>query len=474
VPQNPVAMPAFDGGAADSGVMSAETLISTQTVSHLSCLWRGTLPGTVDGTFVEQPSVATPAGMRTLLFATTTSGTIFALDAYTGQLIWQRTHPAGSCRINNGIAACYTTSSPALDPSGHYVYSYGLDGRVHKHDTATGDEVTGNGWPETVTLKSFDEKGSAALNIANGYLYVANGGYPGDHGDYQGHVTAIALATGQQTVFNTACSDQTVHFVERPGTPDCPHVQSAIWSRPGVTVDPETGDVFFATGNGDYDPGSLDWGDSTIELPANLSVPNGMPLDTYTPTDQGYLNGSDLDLGSTAPVLLPQQSGSSTPSLVMQVGKDGILRLLNRQNLSSQGGPGHEGGEVSTAAVPQGGEVLPQPAIWQDSTGMTWIFVADAQGVAAMRVVTDSAGHTTLATAYVIHTGGTSPLVADGVLFVQSDGDIDAYNAATGALLWHASVEGVHWQSPLVANGEVVVGDDGGHIQAFALAASHA
>ena len=64
----------------------------------------------------------------------------------------------------------------------------------------------------------------SALSIATAssgvtYLYVANGGYPGDAGDYQGHITAINLATGAQKVFNAACSDQTIHFVEN-GSPD--------------------------------------------------------------------------------------------------------------------------------------------------------------------------------------------------------------------------------------------------------------
>jgi hypothetical protein len=75
-------------------------------------------------------------------------------------------NPTGSRRINNGGSTCYATSSPAIDPRRQFVYSYGLDGKVHKYAVGSGNEVLTGGWPETTTLKGFDEKGSAALSIA--------------------------------------------------------------------------------------------------------------------------------------------------------------------------------------------------------------------------------------------------------------------------------------------------------------------
>src|SRR5262249_55201584 len=143
-----------------------------------------------------------------LLFLTTKAGHIVALDAATGATVWSH-QPSTTPR--------YTTSSPAVDPNRLYVYSYGLEGRVHKYQVGDGTEITTAGWPERGTHKPGVEKCSPPLSIAvtdSGavYLYVANGGYPGDAGDYQGHITAINLATGAQNVFNADCSDQTVHF----------------------------------------------------------------------------------------------------------------------------------------------------------------------------------------------------------------------------------------------------------------------
>src|SRR5512135_3484038 len=208
--------PQFDFDAAHSGVSLQETTINRGNVATLHVLYSVALPSVADGAPAFLSGVATPQGVKDLLFLNTKDGRILALDAADGSTVWAR-QPAAGPR--------YTTSSPAVDPARLYVYAYGLDGKAHKYQVSDGVEVTSGGWPEVATLKPDVEKGSSALSVATtaagrSYLYVANGGYPGDAGDYQGHVTAIDLATGAQRVFNANCSDQTVHFVEG-GSPDC-------------------------------------------------------------------------------------------------------------------------------------------------------------------------------------------------------------------------------------------------------------
>ena len=80
--------------------------------------------------------------------------------------MWSHQNGPAACTINNSGGPCFTTSSPAIDPNRLYVYSYGLDGLVHKYHVGDGVEVTGGGWPQLATLKGFDEKGSAALSFA--------------------------------------------------------------------------------------------------------------------------------------------------------------------------------------------------------------------------------------------------------------------------------------------------------------------
>src|SRR5579862_1579722 len=312
-----IAWLAFDGGGARSGDNYTESAITPGTVGNLAQAWHVTLPAVVDGAPAEQPYVISDRTLRDLLFVTTITGSLLAIDANNGAIIWQANHPAGSCKINNGSTTCYTTSSPAIDPNGKYVYSYGLDGYVHKHVVATGAEVKTGGWPELITLKPYDEKGSSSLNIGMGYLYVTTGGYPGDQGDYQGHVVAINLATGVQHVFNAICTNQPVHFVEN-GSPDCDTVQSAIWARAGAVIDPVLNGILMATGNGEFDGTGHDFGDSVFRLNLDGTGANGYPLDSYTPTDFQQLDDDDADLGSSAPALLAQQQGSRTPFMAFQ------------------------------------------------------------------------------------------------------------------------------------------------------------
>lgn len=468
-----ISWPAFDGGGARSGTNPSETTITPATVSSLGRLWQTTLPAIADSSPIYEPNVVTASGIRDLLFVTTKTGSLLALDANTGALVWQKDHPAGTCTDGQGTQPCYTDSSPALDPSGVFVYTYGLDGYIHKHAVSDGSEVMGGGWPELVTLKQNLEKGSGSLNVATlanvPYLYMSVSGFF-DSGDYQGHIVAINLSTGTQTVFNALCSDQPVHFVLTPGTPDCSDTEAGVWGRATVVADPITGNVFFTSGNGTYDPTAHDYGDSVVELhPDGTGNAGGEPVDSYTPSNYAQLQSDDLDLGSTAVALLPQQPSSLTPYMAVQSGKDSMVRLLNRQNLSGQGGPDHTGGELQLIALPQGGMVRTQPAVWTDPSGVTWVFIVDDSGLSAFTLRTDTGGHSTLQLAYTNGYAGSSPLVAGGVLYIEGYGTTRALNPLTGNLLWNASNGGLHWQSPIVVNGHLYAADNSGTITCYAL-----
>jgi PQQ-like domain len=469
--------PQFNGDPQHSGNNTQETTISRANVAQLQMLYQVTLPGVVDGAPAYLNSVTTPQGVKNLIYVTTKDGTLAAIDTLTGGVAWSRQNPAGSCHINNGGSICYTTSSPAIDPNRQFVYSYGLDGYVHKYQVGDGTEIKTGGWPELATKKPFDEKGSSALSIAtakNGisYLYVANGGYPGDRGDYQGHITAIDLSSGSQKVFNAACSDQAVHFVEQPGTPDCPSVQTAIWARGAVVYQPTLDKIFMATGNGDFDPASHDWGDSVFALNPDGTGANGDPLDSYTPANFPHLQDADLDLGSTAPALLPVPNTSNVQQLGVQSGKDGILRLLNLANLSGQTGTGHTGGEVGAVInVPQGGEVLTAPAVWVNpADNHTWVFVANSQGISGLELTIAGDGTPGLDSQWQLGTGGTSPIVANGLLFYATPGRIRALDPLNGHELWSdTAIGGIHWESPIVDNGALYITDESGQLTVYAV-----
>jgi outer membrane protein assembly factor BamB len=459
------AWPAFDGGGARSGVNTFETVLTPGNVGGLHRLWQVALPAVVDSAPAAFPNVATAGGVKDLLFLTTKTGSLLAVDQANGAIVWQRTTSG---------ASSLTTSSPAIDPSGQYVYGYGLDGKVHKYAIGTGNEVADSTWPAVITLMPAVEKGSAAINIANGYLYMTTSGYFGDGGHYEGHVVAVGLTTGAKTVFNSLCADIPQLLNANPSSPNyCADVQSGIWGRAGAVVDLVTGNVFVATGNGNYtaNVGGHDYGDSVIELSPDLT----RVIDTYTPASYATLQANDQDLGSAAPALLPPQAGSATPSLALQGGKDGVLRLLDRQNLSGQHEPGHVGGELQVVSG-IAGDVVAHPAAWTDANGATWVFVTDnLRNLYAYRVVTNG-GPTSLQLAYSSANGGSSPLLVNGMLIVQGNNVLQALNPATGAILWSStqtaaggSTGPLHWQSPVVVNGHVFTADDAGNLTAYGL-----
>ncbi|MEO5766623.1 MAG: FG-GAP-like repeat-containing protein [Casimicrobiaceae bacterium] len=466
----------FNGNAAHSGNNTREKAIDRNNVATLAQRFQATLPATADGAPVILRAVTTPSGVRDLLFVTTRAGHLVALDGRTGATVWTKQYGPGNCRINNGSATCYTTSSPAIDPNRRFVYGYGLDGYVHKYQVADGVESLTGGWPQLTTLKGFDEKASAALAfvVSQGrtYLYVVHGGYPGDNGDYQGHVTAIDLGNGTQKVFNTSCSDQPLHFAHIPATPNCATPRSAIWARPSVIHHAALDRIYMSTGNGSYtgNAGGVHWSESIIALAPDGTGAGGKPLDAYTPTNFASLDAADADLGSTAPAILPVPPGSTVQHLALQGGKDAKLRLVNLQNLSGQGGPGNVGGEIQSINVAQGGGVLSQPAVWVDpADGATWAFVTTNSGISGVKLSIGSAGAPSIATQWSKAQGGGSPLVANGILYYAGSNALRALDPLTGAQLWSSNAIGsIHWESPVVANGMLYVSDESAHLTAFA------
>lgn len=503
----------FGFDASHRGVNPVEGALTPANVTQLQLLYSAALPGPVEGAPVLLTNVATPGGNKDVLYMTTDNGTLIALDAATGTLLWSR-YPADTNPCAVQASPCFTTSSPALDPNRLFVYSYALDGRVHKYHVGDGSEVTGGGWPQPASAKPDVEAESSALSFAtawNGttYLYATFAGAPWlpDYSgyDYQGHVTAINLATGTQITFNVACSDQgSVHFVKNDPnppvsvTPDCLQQwftnggttladgDGGIWGRGGVTYDPRNDRIYVSTGNGLYDAnnGGHDWSDSVLALPAALDIARTAPLSNYTPSNYQNMMYYDVDLGATSITLVPAPVGSARTHIGVQAGKDSYLRLID---LDSMSGPlGNTGGELFIDSVAQGYMIIAQPLAWTNpATGAVMLIVANHFGISATEVYADAANGNMPVLRHTgppnwVHTGtpvpgsattagGTSPVLANGVLFYAGSGGVLALDPASGAMLWSDASMGAansttktsfHKQSLIVVNGRIYVADD--------------
>jgi hypothetical protein len=155
----------------------------------------------------------------------------------------------------------------------------------------------------------------------------------------------------------------------------------------------------------------------------------------------------------------------------VQGGKDGLLRLLNLDNLSGQGKIGQTGGEIGQPIpVPQGGGVFATPAVWQNpADGSTWVFVTTGSGISGLQLVTDGSGTPSLQVRWQNGTGGTSPVVANGIVFYVGGSGLRALDPTTGKALWSQALNaGIHWESPIVVNGTLYVTDENAQLTAFA------
>ena len=377
------------------------------------------LDGTVDSSAIYLDGV---------LFVTTTYGKTEAIDAATDAVKWRFTPPGYSSWVGS---AQITTATPVADPGGAYLYAASPGGRITKLATASGHPV----WSVSVTRLPSREKIASALNFAGGHVIATTGGYIGDAPPYQGHVAIIDARNGHLLhVWNSLCSNRTGLLV--PST--CGASDSAIWGRAGAVVDPSTGDLLVATGNAPWD-GSTNWGDAVIRLASDAT----RMLGNYTPTNTDELNSSDADLGSTSPVVL--DSGH-----LLQGGKDGKIRVLSVGRM--RGTAPHKGGELQVVSTPSGTDLFTAPAVWRTGSA-TWVFAADNGGTAAWRY---RSGHLTQAWRH--GTGGTSPVVASGLLWVYDPGGgLNVYRPTTGALVATLPCGGGHWNSPIVVDGHVVL-----------------
>lgn len=453
--------PVYGHDPARSGANTTERTLTVNNVHRLHARWQIAFPhGEVaDSSPILIDDVLVRGKHLPMLFQTTKDGVTYGIDALSGSIVWHfATH-----------GPKITDSTPVADPGLTTIYVPGVDGFVRKLDAATGRELSAPGFPARITRMVNTEKTASALNLANGYLYATTSGYFGDAPPYDGHVVGVRLSDGQRRVFNSLCSN----YRKLPTPTSCSKSDSGIWGRVGVVVDPDpamNGAVYVATGNGNFDAnqGGFDYGDSVIGLTGGPLTVTG----NYTPVDYQKLDNDDIDLGSTSPGLLPRRANSSTPLMLVQGGKDAILRLLDRNPL-----PG-VGGELQEVTLPD--RLFGTPAVWSDPMGRVWIFVAFPSTAIAYRLKTVGAS-SRLVGAWQVSPGqtngeGTSPVVANGIVFVAFDNALVALNALTGSELWSSALRSagktigpVHWESPIVVNGWVYCSDENGRLTAYAL-----
>jgi hypothetical protein len=187
-----------------------------------------------------------------------------------------------------------------------------------------------------------------SLLLADGQVIVSWSSHC-DLGNYHGWVMSF-----DQTSLNA-----TGVFIDTPNG-----YEGGFWGGGSGPAADAAGSIYTATGNGYFDVnnGGIDYGDTVLRLTWSTS---GLSVaDYFTPWDQQTLDDEDGDVDSGGVVLLPNQSGSY-PHLLLQVGKEGTIDLINRDNM----GHFHSGNDsqiVQTLPFVIGG-VFGGPAFWNNT-----------------------------------------------------------------------------------------------------------
>lgn len=242
------------------------------------------------------------------------------------------------------------TGTPVIDPVSGTLYVVGVTKenatyvhRLHALDITTGAEkgsfnspvtlaasVPGNGSGSVSGTMSFDDKWElqrAGLLLLNGIVYSAYGSQ-NDNGPWHGWILAYNAATLHQTGVYCATPNATGSGIWMAG--------SGLAADVLDPVNHPYGRMFISTGNGTYDAttpysNSMDYGDDHLRL----DLTNGVLTvqDTFTPFNQANLDLNDTDTGSGGILLLPNQTVGGHAHLLVQVGKDGRIFLVDRDTM---------------------------------------------------------------------------------------------------------------------------------------------
>jgi hypothetical protein len=380
----------------------------------LSQRWTARLDGAVYG----QPLV-----VGATVIAATENDTVYALNESTGTVTW-RTHLGSPVPLSSlpcgDIDPLGITGTPVYDESNGLVYAvaettgyhhvmFGLavsNGaiRVQREIPVPGDPA------------AFQQR--PGLAIGSGRVYAAFGGLFGDCGQYIGMVVGVPLSgTGTLVSWHTPTSRE-----------------GAVWGIAGPVTGP-SGDLWVSTGNGAAGQGQpYDGSDSVNRLSPNLARMN-----FFAPATWAQDNASDLDLGSTQPVLA---AGDST----FIMGKRGVGYLLTT---SSMGGIG---GQLAARSI--------CPAFGAGAVSGSTVYEPCYGGLAAISV---SAAQRTISVLWRgPGDGNGSPSIGGGAVWVAStsSGTLYELSPANGAVRSRIGIGGglPHFPSVSLAGGTAFVG----------------
>ena len=478
-----------------SGWAMEETTLSPANVSNLGLKWKTKVKNEAYSLSaltapVVASDISTVRGVRSVVYVAGITGTVFALDAQTGEELWTHTFRyvvspgkggyQGTFLCPNGI-----TATPVIDKTSHTLYVIAGNGSLYGLDLGSGKVRYG----PVQFVAPFSKNWS--LNLFDGAVYtvLSQGCGAGISGFY-----SIAVGDPHRPLIRQMLLSNTD--------------TAGMWGRSGAVIG-KNGRVYGSTADGKFDPLAGDYSNSIVSASlSDLSL-----TDYFTPANWDYLHKRDLDLGASSPVWF----GWRNHNLLASGAKEGIVYLLDADAL---GGNDHQTALYKTPKLGNDKDVCCEGlGIWgglstaRDDEGLTWLFVpmggppsdkaprfpvtngANPHGsIMAFKVATDPAtGNPLLDPAWVSGDFNLPDpvIIANGVVFALSTGEnavqkggedkrflntrpavLHALDARTGRELYTSgdAITGwVHFSGLALADGRVFSVDHDSNVYCFGL-----
>lgn len=483
--------------AARTGQNLTETILTPSNVNaaNFGLLANVVVDGKVDAEPLYASAVSIGGKRHNVLFIATEHDTVYAVDADSGAVLWQRSLLAAgettsdTRNCDQVVPEIGITATPAIDRKvGRngtiYVVAMSKDGsgnyyhRIHAMDLTTGAEQfngpvvvhatyagTGDGSSGgTVTFDPKQYKERPGLLILNGQLYTSWGSHC-DIRPYGGWM----MTYNETTLAQTSVLD----FV--PNGND-----AAPWNAGAGPAADAAGNVYVSLGNGTFDttlngqgfPINGDYGNALVKVKMNGS--SLQPVDYWTMYNSNSESSVDTDLGSGGLMLLPDQVDASgvTRHLLVAAGKDHNLYVANRDNMGKFDANANATLYEELSGVLKGGE-WSSPAyfnsrVYYGSVGQALESFEFAQA----RVLSSP----TQTTSTVFGYPGTTPSIsangnAHGIVWASENVNpvvLHAFDAGSLATEFYNSNQaansrdhfgtGNKFIAPMIANGKVYVG----------------
>jgi outer membrane protein assembly factor BamB len=461
------------------GLNSNEILLSSANVN--SNQFGKLFTFNVDGYVLAQPlymyGLTINGGTHNTVFVATMHNSVYAIDADTGIQLW--TTNLGPS-VPESIEGCNVTgfdevgilSTPVIDSTTNTIYltsktyvSSVAYYSLHALDVTTGLEKFGgpvqiSGTIGSNTLNVLNQIQRPALLESNGNIYLGFGSNGCDY-NARGWLFAYSASNLQQ---------EPTSMVMQPDN----SYGSSLWQGGVGPAADASGNVYVSTANGTFNYSANDYGDSVLQL--QLGSSGFTVADYFTPYDQAYMAANDVDLGSGAPIILPTQTGSSTPDLIVTSGKDEDLYLIN---MDSMGGYNTTDNDQIVQYVPGAllGQFFGAPLYWNNYV----YFLAHQDYLRSYSLSINSSGNSVLSTTPVAETGGK--LTTFGLPSISANGNtngivwlvrnvsevpkLSAYDATALYLLYDTGMASggrdtlgtvAHFATPTIVNGKVYAG----------------